>query len=123
MLNAGHKVQCLDLAVENFNEEKIKWAAFIGISTPMHTALRLGMLVARRVRQINPPAHRNFYGLYASLNTDYLLRQAADAVVGGEYEQALVALANATEKGDGKIIAGVERKEFRGGTQFPRLNF
>ncbi|MCG3117920.1 MAG: hypothetical protein ALAOOOJD_00035 [bacterium] len=123
LLNAGHHVQCLDLAVENFNEEKINWAAFIGISTPMHTALRLGIHVARRVRQINPAAHRNFYGLYAGLNTDYLLRQAADSVIGGEYEQALVAMVNATEKSAGKIIAGVERKEFRGGTQFPRLEF
>lgn len=123
LLNAGHAVQCLDLAVESFNAEKIKWAECIGISTPMHTALRLGLHLARRLRQINPYAHCNFYGLYAGLNADYLLRQVADSVVGGEYEQALVALVNATEKSDGKIIAGIERKEFRGGTQFPRLEF
>jgi len=123
LLNAGHQVQCLDLAVENLDEEKIRQAEFIGISTPMHTALRLGLQAARRVKKINPHAHINFYGLYAGLNADYLLRHLADSVIGGEYESALMALANAAANGDQKIIAGVEQKRARGGTEFPRQQF
>jgi len=123
LLNAGHHVDCLDLAVENFNEEKIRQADFIAISTPMHTALRLGLQAARRVRTINPRAHLNFYGLYAGLNADFLLNPLADSVIGGEYEQALTALVNATASGDGKVIAGVEQRAARGGTEFPRQKF
>lgn len=123
LLNAGHHVECLDLAVEKFNAEKIRQADFIGISTPMHTALRLGLQAARRVRAINSRAHLNFYGLYAGLNANYLLNHLADSVVGGEYEQALTTLVTATANGDQKIIAGVEQRAARGGTEFPRLSF
>ena len=123
LLNAGHRVECLDLAVENFNEEKIRQAGFIGISTPMHTALRLGLQAARRVRAINPKTHLNFYGLYAGLNADYLLRHFADSVIGGEYEQALTTLVHATAAGERKMIAGVEQTFARGGTEFPRQKF
>jgi radical SAM superfamily enzyme YgiQ (UPF0313 family) len=123
LLQAGHRVQCLDLAVQSFDEEKVRQAGFIGISAPMHTALRLGLQVARRVRKVHPAAHIDFYGLYAGLNADYLLTHVADSAIGGEYEQALVSLVNAVANGDGKIIAGVERKGAAGGTQFPRLKF
>jgi radical SAM superfamily enzyme YgiQ (UPF0313 family) len=123
LLQAGHHVACLDLAVEKFDEEKVRQADFIAISTPMHTALRLGMLAARRVKTIHPAAHINFYGLYAGLNAAYLLATVADSIAGGEYEQALVSLVNATGHVNGKIIAGVEKKDTRGGTQFPRLKF
>lgn len=118
LLQAGHQVQCLDLAVQAFDDDKVRWAEFVGISTPMHTALRLGLHVARRVGKINPAAHINFYGLYAGLNADYLLAHVADSVIGGEYEQALVALINAAARGDGKTIGGV-----RSSTQFPRQQF
>jgi hypothetical protein len=67
----------------------------------MHTALRLGVSVAARVREINPAARLVFYGLYASLNAEYLLAQGADAVVGGEVEveARLVALCRSMETG------------------------
>jgi radical SAM superfamily enzyme YgiQ (UPF0313 family) len=123
LLQAGHQVKCLDLAVQNFDEEKVRQADFIAISTPMHTALRLGMLAARRVRSIHPAAHINFFGLYAGLNADYLLANIADSIAGGEYEQALVSLVDATARDNGKIFARVEKKDTRGGTQFPRLQF
>lgn len=123
LLNAGHCVDCLDLAVEKLNEAKIRHADFIGISTPMHTALRLGLHVARHIRAINPRAHLNFYGLYAGLNADYLLSHVADSVIGGEYEPALTALANATAKGEKRKISGVEQLAARGGTEFPRQIF
>lgn len=123
LLNAGHHVQCLDLAVQNLDEEKVRQAEFVGIAAPMHTALRLGLHAARLVKKINPAAHLNFYGLYAGLNADYLLAHVADSAIGGEYEHALVTLAEATERGDNQKIAGVERKGARSATQFPRLEF
>ena len=40
---------------------------------PMHTALRLGVQAAERVRAANPRAHVCFHGLYAWLNAEALL--------------------------------------------------
>lgn len=97
---AGVAARGLDLAVEPLDEESVVSAAFIGISTPMHTALRLGIEAAERVRALNPRAHICFYGLYASLNSDYLLRTCADSVRGGEIEEPLVELVLSLAAGD-----------------------
>ena len=48
----------------------------------MHTALRLGVRVAEQIRQTNPTCHICLYGLYASLNAEYLLERVADSVIG-----------------------------------------
>jgi radical SAM superfamily enzyme YgiQ (UPF0313 family) len=82
----------LDLAVDAFDEATVRRARFIGIAVPMHTALRLGVRAAQRIRRLNPDCFVCFYGLYALLNTDYLLEHVADAVLGGEFEGPLVAL-------------------------------
>jgi len=60
---AGFRPDAIDIAVEAFDEEKVKVAGFIGVSVPMHTALRLGVRVAERVRELNPSCHLCFYGL------------------------------------------------------------
>jgi radical SAM superfamily enzyme YgiQ (UPF0313 family) len=59
----------------------------------MHTATRLAMRLAPRLRRLNPGAHLCCYGLYASLNASVLLGPVADSVIGGEFEPALLALA------------------------------
>src|SRR5262249_18299777 len=74
-------------------------ARLVAISVPMHTALRLGVSVAARVRSLNPACHVVFYGLYASLNADWLLAHGADSVIGGEAEPLLVELCRALETG------------------------
>src|SRR5215470_9124597 len=68
---AGFAPAVLDIAVEPFDPEKVARASLIAISVPMHTALRLGVRVAERVREIQPAARICFYGLYAALNADY----------------------------------------------------
>jgi radical SAM superfamily enzyme YgiQ (UPF0313 family) len=65
----------------------------------MHTALRLGVTVARRVRAVNPDCHIAFYGLYATLNASHLLGGIADSVMSGEIEAALVELVRRIEGG------------------------
>src|SRR5580658_5229413 len=67
---AGFAPDVLDIAIERLDEGKIAHARFVAISVPMHTALRLGVRVAERARQINPAARICFYGLYAALNAD-----------------------------------------------------
>ena len=82
---AGYAPAALDIAVEAFDAERVKQASFIGISVPMHTALRLGVRVAELIREVNPACHLCIFGLYASINAEYLLSRVADSVIGGEY--------------------------------------
>jgi radical SAM superfamily enzyme YgiQ (UPF0313 family) len=87
---AGHAVRCQDLAVEHLDEDAVREAEVVGISMPMHTAARLGVRLAERVRRINPGAHLCAYGLYAGLHADLLVGRVVDSVIGGEFEQPLV---------------------------------
>ena len=96
---AGYRPAALDVAAEPFSEEKARRARLVGISVPMHTALRLGVAVARRARAANPGCHICFFGLYALLNSSHLLAHGADSCLGGESEAALVQLAGALAGG------------------------
>ncbi|MDE3074361.1 MAG: radical SAM protein [Chloroflexota bacterium] len=84
---AGYQPAAVDTSVEELSDEAIRRARLVAISVPMHTALRLGEPIARRVRQVNPAAHLCLYGLYAWLNGDYLLGRAS---VGAGFKPAHV---------------------------------
>jgi radical SAM superfamily enzyme YgiQ (UPF0313 family) len=96
---AGFAPAALDLAVEALDEAKVRRARLVAISVPMHTALRIGVRATGRIRVLNPEARICLFGLYAALNRDWLLERGADAVLGGESEEQLVALALALERG------------------------
>src|SRR5215204_5871767 len=87
---AGFDPVAIDTAVDPLGDDVIHAAKFVAISVPMHTALRLGARVAERVRRTNPEAHICFFGLYATLNAQYLLVGLGNSVISGEYEEALV---------------------------------
>jgi radical SAM superfamily enzyme YgiQ (UPF0313 family) len=107
---AGFAPDALDIAVQDFDEAKVAQAWLVAISVPMHTALRLGIRVAERVRQLNPAAAVCFYGLYAALNADYLLEHGGDYCIGGECETPLVALAEALDGGQTGAVEGVYQR-------------
>jgi radical SAM superfamily enzyme YgiQ (UPF0313 family) len=102
---AGFAPAVLDLSVEPLDAEKIARARLVAISVPMHTALRLGVIAARRIRTLNPTAHICAYGHYAALNQTELLSDACvDTVLAGEMDEELVELARqleATAAGEG----------------------
>ena len=102
---AGYAPAHLDLGIEAFDEERVRDARCVGIAVPMHTALRLGVRVAERIRRLNPSCIIAFYGLYAWLNASYLLAGIADAVFGGEFEAPFVALLDRLER-DGRAALG-----------------
>lgn len=104
---AGFAPTAMDIAVEPFNEEKATQARFVGISVPMHTAMRMGVRVIERIREINPACHICCYGLYAMLNSDYLLQHGADSCIGGESESPLVSLVQSLAAETGEPVAGV----------------
>jgi hypothetical protein len=118
---AGFAPDAIDVSVDDLDPDRVKRARFVGISVPMHTALRLGVQVAERVRAINPGCHLCFYGLYATLNAEYLLERLADSVIGGEYEVPLRALVRAVESDDPAGIEGVTRRQGASGPARPFL--
>jgi len=120
---AGYAAEALDISVEEFDAAKAARARFVAISVPMHTALRLGVRVAEQIRRLNPGCHICFYGLYASLNADYLLAHCGDSVIGGEYEAALVALVEAMEAGGSGPVNGVHLRGHSAKPVLERLPF
>ena len=89
---AGFAPDVIDIAVEPLDVEKVARARFIGISVPMHTALRLGVHLLHRIREINPDVSICMYGLYATLNAEYLLSHGVDFCLDGEASKQLVEL-------------------------------
>jgi radical SAM superfamily enzyme YgiQ (UPF0313 family) len=123
---AGVQVECRDLTIETLDESAVRRADVVGISVPMHTAIRLGALLAREIKAMKPETHVCFYGLYASLNGDYLLANGGDSVVGGEYEPGLVDLvrrlelrADAAEAAGVRVAGGPRQAPFLGRLDFP----
>jgi len=122
----GYRPALLDVSVEPFDSEKVRRARLVAVSVPMHTALRLGVAVAERARAVNPTCHIAFYGLYATLNAEYLLSRVADSVLGGEADEALVELARNLERarddaGGRGQAPGECRSEQRGLPPVPRI--
>jgi radical SAM superfamily enzyme YgiQ (UPF0313 family) len=89
----GHTVAPMDLSREALNEPAIRDAGLIAFYVPMHTATRLTLEFLDTVRRVNPTAHLCAYGLYASLSAEILRARGIASILGGEFEQMLVDLA------------------------------
>jgi len=89
----GHAVTCLDLSREPLNEQAVREAALIAFYVPMHTATRLTLQLLEPIRRMNPGAHLCAYGLYASLCSESFRALGIGSLLGGEFEQSLVDLA------------------------------
>ena len=117
-------LRTLDLAVEPFDAARASGVDVAIVSVPMHTALRIGVEAARRIREASPSAHVVFHGLYAWLNADELLAGVADSIVAGEAEATLVELVAALAAGrDPSTVAGVTTRSSRAEPVRARLDF
>lgn len=94
---AGHAPAVMDLAVEPFDAAKARRAKLAAIAVPMHTALRVGVRAAARIREVNPACRIVGHGLYAVLNAEHLLAAGFDAVIAGEVEDVLAEMAGQLE--------------------------
>jgi radical SAM superfamily enzyme YgiQ (UPF0313 family) len=113
---AAHQVRCLDLSVCELNEDSIRWAELVAIYLPMHTATRLAIPRIETVRRVNPEAYLCCFGLYAPLNESYLRQLGVSTVIGGEFEPALVRLADALGRGDAPVsepVVALDRVQFQ----------
>jgi radical SAM superfamily enzyme YgiQ (UPF0313 family) len=130
---AGHEVVCADLAKEPLSEATVRRAALIAFFVPMHTATRLAIPVIDRVRAANPGARLIAYGLYAPLNAPLLRDHGVSSIIGGEFEDALVASVSnkdalvASVSNKDALVASVERPPVTGASderaRVPRVHF
>ncbi len=100
LVRAGFRPAALDLSLEPLDPQRIRRARLVLLSVPMHTALRLGLDAAARIRSLHPGALLAFHGTYAPLHAPLLLEAGASAVLGGECEEEIVSLARAIERGE-----------------------
>jgi radical SAM superfamily enzyme YgiQ (UPF0313 family) len=89
----GHEVTCLDLSRQALSEQAVREAGLIAFYVPMHTATRLTLELLEPIRRSNSSAHLCAYGLYAPLAAESLHAGGVESLFGGEFEQALVDLA------------------------------
>ena len=101
----GHQVVCMDLTRESLDEAAISRAALIAIYLPMHTATRLAVQLIPTLRERNPAARLCCYGLYAPMNAPYLRSLGVTAILGGEFENSLVQLAERLASANGDAPA------------------
>ena len=120
---AGYSPAALDIAVEGWDVAAVQAARFIGISVPMHTALRLGLKVIQRIREVNPDGIGCCYGVNASLNATHLLSQGADYCVGGESEAPMLDLVRTLESASTSTVSGVIGPGQQAATCLERLPF
>jgi hypothetical protein len=101
----GWQVTCIDLAVEQLDENAVAGADFVALHMPMHTATRLGAELLPRLKALNSSAHYCAFGLYAPMNEGFLRSLGINSVLGGESEASLVSVARRVEH-DGGTAAG-----------------
>ncbi|MCK5923474.1 MAG: hypothetical protein KAG66_21240, partial [Methylococcales bacterium] len=97
----GAEVVCVDVTIRPFPDHlpTIQQADLIAFFLPMHMATRQAVPYIQRARRINPAAHLCAYGLYAPMNADYLCELGIQTILGGEFEQGLVDLAQSLVAG------------------------
>ena len=102
LIAGGHDVSAFDLAVESISSERLQATAseadLIGISTPMHTAARLGIRIARQLEECSDRIV--FYGLAANSLHDLGLGRA----ISGDIDLQLVKLADGEAAADVPIF-------------------
>jgi radical SAM superfamily enzyme YgiQ (UPF0313 family) len=111
---AGADVSCLDLSRQRLDESQVIASDVIAFFLPMHTATRLAQPVIARVRTLNPAARLCAYGLYAPLTAPLLRTQGVHEVIGGEFEDELVACVFASPGAPDAAVRGtLPRVRFR----------
>jgi radical SAM superfamily enzyme YgiQ (UPF0313 family) len=117
---AGALPVCVDLSRDKLSDAAILDADVVAFFLPMHTATRLALPVIDRVRALNSGATLCAYGLYAPLNAAILRERGVTAIIGGEFEDDLVAAGlKACATGGETGVA----QAFRPAATVPRVQF
>lgn len=99
------------MSVQALDESALEGVDGVAISVPMHTAMRLGVALAERIREVSPQMPLAFYGLYAGVGrADTSIRLGA-TLLAGEYETGLCRWAEALPR-VGSFVADLEVGSF-----------
>ncbi len=104
------------MSLDELDPSTIVTAELVAFHVPMHTATRIAAAWAVRVRELAPRATLCFYGIYAPLNESFLRKLGGDAVLGGEFETGLLALARRVRNDGGEAspapTVSTDRQQF-----------
>src|SRR5579859_1624226 len=104
----GHEVACFDLSRQELDAGAVRAAELVAIYLPMHTATRLGCKLIPTLREKNAGAHICCYGLYAPMNAEYLRLLGVGTILGREFEDGLVRLAERLSKARPERLASAQ---------------
>ena len=89
MREAGHDVRAVDLSIDRLTRNDLDWSDGLAFSVPMHTAMRLAVQAARRVKSSYPDLPVCAYGLYAGFGPPSG-ESPIDQTISGEYQSGLL---------------------------------
>jgi radical SAM superfamily enzyme YgiQ (UPF0313 family) len=118
LLQSGHEVRAVDLAVDSLDPDAVRWAELVAVSVPMHTALRLARQACAAIRRQRPEVPVCFYGLYAGVDDGAQHPGRADISISGEYEPQLLALVDRLSTSGEGLGQGASVRVHLGRTRF-----
>lgn len=105
---AGFDVRCCDLSIQKLDSCLTAETAVVAIYIAMHTATRIAIEALPKIKQLAPDASLCVYGLYAPMNAGLFRSLGVSTILGGEFENGLVSLAERTLEGKGALQSGPE---------------
>jgi ubiquinone/menaquinone biosynthesis C-methylase UbiE/N-acetylglutamate synthase-like GNAT family acetyltransferase/pyruvate-formate lyase-activating enzyme len=108
LLQNGITPDVYDLYLDRSDKTGIQNHEFFGIGLTLFDSLQGGVAIAEEIREKNPGAHICFYGPYADLNKDRLLRYG-DSCILGDWERPIARLTQAVLSGNGKDWTQVDQ--------------
>lgn len=97
-LKHGITPDAYDLYLDKSDKTGLENYSFIGIGLALFDSLAGGVDIANEIRGKNPAAHICFYGPYAVLNKDRLLKYGDSCII-GDWEKPIVEVAKAVLAG------------------------
>ena len=107
----SYNPQVLDLSTQKINHEDIQNYDFIALSTPMHTALSIAVKATKIIRRFNKECHICYYGDYADLNSNYLLKNIADSCLSGETQKSILEIIKSIQSSSNTITYKQNREK------------
>jgi hopanoid C-3 methylase len=93
LAQAGVDTTCLDAFVDGVDEARLHDADLVGISVQLFQSIAPAVDIAAAVRRTSPQARIVMFGQHANIHAERLVGRHCDAVIRGDWEAALVALA------------------------------
>ena len=105
---AGFTVSCCDLSIQKLDTCLTTDTDIVAIYIAMHTATRIAIEALPKIRELAPDASLCVYGLYAPMNADLFRSLGVPTILGGEFENGLVSMAERIQTGAGDMQTEAE---------------